>query len=260
MTKIAAIQLKPDLSSSDGTISEALRFIEEAANLGVEVACFPEHWLTNSVVTLNKLITQLSHSAQKYKMYIISGANFEKIDGEIFVSSQVIDPSGEIVARQTKVHLFKEEKKLASPGRHYCVFNIKDFKAGIMICYDAVFPEVARILALKGADIIFVPSRIRKEGIEPWHLYLKARSLENRVAVVGVNMALTPRYTGRSTILMPEIIKDSEGSVVYPKVLNKGDEMPQVVMADLDINSIKDIRTERLKDRKPETYKSIAEF
>ena len=260
MTKVAAIQLKPDLSSSEGTINRALRFIEEAANLGAEVVCFPEHWLANSIVTIDKLIAKLSHSAQEYDMYIISGANYEKMDGKIFVSSQVIDPSGEIIAKQKKVHLFKEERKIASPGRHYCVFKIKDFRAGIIICYDAVFPEVARILALKGADILFIPSRIRKEGIEPWHLYLKARSLENRVAVVGVNITLTPRYTGQSTILMPEIMKDSKGGVVYPKVSNKGNEMPKVVMADLDINSIKNIRTERLIDRKPETYKSIAEL
>ena len=66
MTKVAAIQLKPDFSSSERTINRALRLIEEAANLGTEVVCFPEHWLANSIVTIDKLIAKLSHSAQEY--------------------------------------------------------------------------------------------------------------------------------------------------------------------------------------------------
>lgn len=259
MTKVAAIQIEPSLSSDDETIRKSLELIKRAAELGVEVACFPEQWLMNPMIAHKKLIDCLSSSAKKFKMHIISGANYEKIDNEIFISSQVFDPSGNIIARQFKIHLFKDEKKIAVPGRNYDIFEIKDFKAGIMICYDAVFPEVARILTLKGADIIFVPSRIRKKGIVPWHLYLKVRSLENRVAIVGTNITNTPKYPGQSIILMPEIIRDLEDILVYPKVIDKGDSLQQVIVAELDMNSIRGIRNQRINDRMPETYRSIAE-
>ncbi len=259
MTKVAAIQIEPSLSSDDVTIRRSLELINRAAELDVEVACFPEQWLMNPMIAHKKLIDCLSSSAKKFEMYIISGANYEKIDNEIFISSQVFDPSGNIIARQSKIHLFKDEKKIAMPGRNYDIFKVKDCMAGIMICYDAVFPEVARILTLKGAEIIFVPSRIRKKGIVPWHLYLKARSLENRVAIVGANIANTPKHPGQSIILMPEKIRDSEVILAYPKVINKGDSVQQVVVAELDMNSIRSIRNERINDRMPETYKSIAE-
>ena len=260
MVRIAIVQLKPSELSNDGKIVEALNYFKEAAKLRAKIVCLPEHWLSNSTEMSDRLAEALGNAASTYKFYLISGANFESIEGKIFINSLVFNPKGKIIANQTKNHLFQDEKNVAIPGRSYSIFNYKDIKAGIMICYDAVFPEVARILALRGADIIFVPSRIRKDGIEAWHLYLKTRCLENRVAIVGINIADPPKYPGNSILIIPEKNKDPEINIVYPKILKIGKEEPQMIIADFNLASLKSLREERLKDRRPEIYSNLIEL
>lgn len=257
MVRIAIVQLKPSELSNDGKIGAALNYFKEAAKLRAKIVCLPEHWLSNSTEMRDRLAEALGNAASTYKFYLISGANFENIDGKIFINSLVFNPKGKIIANQTKNHLFKNENKVAIPGNNYSIFNFNGIKAGIMICYDAVFPEVARILALKGADIIFVPSRIKKDGVEAWHLYLRLRSLENRVVIAGINIADPPKYPGGSIIIMPEKSKDSEIDVVYPKISKLGGERPQMIVADLNLESIRKMREERLKDRRPEIYSDL---
>ncbi len=254
------MQLKPSEFSDEDTIDQVLKCCKEASDHKAEVVCLPEHWLLKSVDIFDKSISALCSTASKNRIHIISGSNYEKVENKIFINSVVIDPNGEIVARQSKIHLFRNENKIAFPGNDYTIFEIKDYKAGIMICYDAAFPEVARILTLKGADVIFVPSRIRKEGIKAWHLYLKARTLENRVYTVGVNIANPPEYPGGSIILMPEKDSDSEIDVVNPKILKIGDTKPQLIVTDLDLSVARNLRAERLKDRRPETYSYITKY
>jgi predicted amidohydrolase len=58
---------------------------------------------------------------------------------------------------------------------------------GSIICYDIVFPDVARALVKKGSDILFFPSKIRYEGIKPWHMYIQVRALENRLPMAAPN-------------------------------------------------------------------------
>jgi predicted amidohydrolase len=257
MVRIAIIQLKPTEFSDDEKIEEVLNYFREAAEIGTNIVCLPEHWLSDSIEVSEKLAEVLGNAASTHKLHLISGANFENDKDRIFINSLVFNPEGKIIANQTKNHLFKNEKKVAIPGNDYSIFNFNDTKAGIMICYDAVFPEVARILALKGADIIFVPSRIRKDGIEAWHLYLRLRSLENRVVIAGINVADPPKYPGGSIIITPEKSKDSELDIIYPKISKLGGERPQMVVADLNFKSIRKMREDRLKDRRPEIYSDL---
>jgi len=76
-----------------------------------------------------------------------------------------------------------------------------------MICYDTVFPGVADTLTKKGAEIIFSPSRIVKEGIEPWKMYIQVRSLENRIPIIAPNVE-DVKYGGSSLIV--ELTKDEK--------------------------------------------------
>jgi omega-amidase len=68
------------------------------------------------------------------------------------------------------------------------LFESGNFKFGIGICYDIVFPEVARALVKKGADILFFPSKIRYEGIKPWNMYVQVRALESRILIAAPNI------------------------------------------------------------------------
>jgi predicted amidohydrolase len=160
-----------------------------------------------------------------------------------------------LIGRQEKIHLFGEEKNKAKPGSDYRIFNVGDVKFGIIICYDLVFPEVARILALNGVDMIFVPSRITKAGIEPWHLYLSARCLENRVPLIGVNLIWPPKYLGHSRIF--DLQHDHQSDITITKEVAVGGESWEVLIADLNLKAAIELRKKRINERRPHTYKFL---
>ena len=70
-----------------------------------------------------------------------------------------------------------------------------------MVCHDVVFPESARTLVLKGAELLLNPSLIPTQGIEPWRIYVMARALENRVPIIAPNPYLSTRVPGDSVII-----------------------------------------------------------
>jgi predicted amidohydrolase len=134
--------------------------------------------------------------AKQKTVFIIPGAFLERIDDEIYVSCPIISKKGKLIGRQLKIHPFGLQRKDVKPGIKAEVFNLGKFKLGVVICYDAVFPEVSRVLATKGADVLFFPSKIKTEGVGPWHIYLQARALENRIPVVAPNVC-TGRFGGK---------------------------------------------------------------
>ena len=99
------------------------------------------------------------------------------------ISSPVIANDGMIAGRQLKIHPFGPQRKVVKAGTKVEIFESGNFKFGIGICCDIVFPEVTRALVKKGADILFFPSKIRYEGIKPWHMYVQVRALENRIPI-----------------------------------------------------------------------------
>jgi predicted amidohydrolase len=164
----------------------------------------------------------------------------------------VIGPDGQIAGHQDKVHLFRDERKLATPAGGYSAFETAVGKIGITICYDNVFPEACRTLVLKGADLVFVPSRIALEGLDPWILYLRTRALENRIPVVAPNIFDSPRYVGGSVIIDLEVNPASR--VVVPKIVASAGSGEKVIIADVDIEKARELRKERLSERRTSAY------
>jgi len=115
-------------------------------------------------------------------------------------------------------------------------------KFGIMICYDTVFPGVAQMLVNKGAEILFSPSRIVKEGIEPWKMYVQVRSLENRIPIIAPNVENT-KFGGNSMII--ELVKEEK--IVKTKITKLEGEFE--MSADIILSNYKKIRRQRSEDR-----------
>jgi predicted amidohydrolase len=145
-------------------------------------------------------------------MTIIPGAFYEKNENKVSINSPIIGPEGEIIGKQEKIHPYEYEKETVSAGTEAKIFKTS-CKFGIMICYDTVFPGVADMLTKKGAQMIFSPSRIVKEGIEPWKMYVQVRSLENRIPIIAPNVE-DIKFGGSSLIV--ELTK--EGKIVKPKI------------------------------------------
>jgi predicted amidohydrolase len=152
---------------------------------------------------------------------------------------------------QDKVHLYGAEKTVATPGSQFSVLQTSLGKVGIMICYDGMFPESARTLALKGADLIFAPSRIGSSVLDPWIVYLRARALENRIPIIAPNVFRPPTYLGGSMIID---LTQGNGRAIYPKVVAFAGAGEKVILADVNTEQARKLRHERFLDRKSTAY------
>ncbi len=250
--RVAAAQISLRKESLETAIKDAKNLIHEAAKSGAQIICLPEHWLLEYWKEANDATDKIVDAAKAEHVFVITGANYIRSGSNVRIRSTLIDPDGKILGWQDKIHLFRDEGTVAVPGEKYETFQTPLGKVGITVCYDNVFPEAARTLALRGADMLFVPSRIISEGLDPWLLYLRTRALENRIPVVAPNVFDPPRYLGGSVIIDME---ESDASpVVLPKVVASAGAGETVIVADIDIERARRLRSKRLSERKPSAY------
>ncbi len=253
LLKVALIQ--PRLQKS---IEEALNNIDQilAGSMGVREADFvvlPESWLLlNIYETVNehienyhKIIEFLTDKASEIGSYIVAGALYTEEDGNKYIVSPVISPNGKIIGKQYKINLFRLENQYFTTKQEINIFEVRDVKFGIMVCYDANFPEIPRIIVKEGADIIFNPSRIIAGGEEMWHLYLATRTLENRIPIVGVNVYYPGQYNGRSIVFVPE---NTQLGIVVPKISEMLGKEQAISVVEIKLKAIKGMKNKRLKE------------
>jgi predicted amidohydrolase len=235
-------------------VCEAVSFARKAAQRSARLVCFPEHWLLEKVLSPeDDLYGNFSDLARELDLYINLGGIFDSSESKTFFLSPTISPDGKIISKQKKVHLFRRENDIAIGGNSFDPFKIDGINVGVMVCHDVVFPESARTLVLKGAEVILNPSLITALGIEPWRAYIKARVLENRVPIIAANPFLRNRVPGGSVLMglkyekaqgimeIHELVKSSTGKRMYVSKLSFSEETTA-------------LREERLSERKPEAY------
>jgi predicted amidohydrolase len=247
------VQTRPVTTSVKETIFRAVKQAKKAAEKEADIICLPEHWLPERTIpSPMSPLPGLQSIAEEYGVVVVGGAFYEKFKGRLYLNSPVIGRDGEIIGRQSKVHLFHFEKKIARPGKDYKIFQLDGFKIGILVCYDVDFPEASRILTLRGADLLMCPSRIVKQGIEPWRQYVTIRSLENRIAVVAPNVYSPPLFTGHSMIV--SLTEDPKMKISHPRTHELKDRREGIIIEDIDLTLHARLRKERFADRRPETY------
>jgi omega-amidase len=215
-----------------------------------DVICLPELWYTGIVNDFEYEFSKILELAKEKNSTIVTGAFFERINGDQYISCPIISRNGKLVGRQLKIHPFKSQSRKVKAGHQVEVFNFGAFKLGVVICYDSVFPEVSRALTLKGADILFFPSKIRTEGIRPWQIYLQARALENRIPVVAPNICGS-MYGGKSTTIHLNYDKTNDIALPTASVLTS---RPQLSVVTIDIKKYRPMRRRRFNDFKPHIY------
>ncbi|RYM04977.1 hypothetical protein EWH99_08190 [Sporolactobacillus sp. THM7-7] len=201
--KLALVQFESQLQDVAKNLEKTIRFIGQAAEEKADMIVFPELFLTGynpglvgkdffkqaeNVQNKQSILTVLSQKAKEANIHlIIPMATYKDAPGVIYNSSVVINRKGEISGVYDKTHLWSDERVYFKEGEDYPVFELDHCKIGLMMCYDGGFPEVSRILALKGAELIICPSAFRVQDKDMWDIYFKARALENTCFVVGVN-------------------------------------------------------------------------
>ncbi|MAH21563.1 MAG: hypothetical protein CMO12_01980 [Thaumarchaeota archaeon] len=251
--KVAVMQIDFRRVGWQAGIDAALTLSEKAALKGAQLLSFPEHWLMDSSKeSQQELYARFGSLAREYGVFINLGGIYHKQGNKSILASPTIGHDGKIWGLQPKVHLFGEEKLKAIPGKSFDVCKLSGFAIGVVMCHDIVFPESSRALVLKGADLLLNPSLIVDSGISPWHLYVKVRSLENRIPVIAPNILSPPRYPGRGIIVDLKVLQKEQ--IVLPKARVVTLNAPGFQLVDLDLGLGEAVRKERLRERKPQAY------
>lgn len=226
IVKVAAIHHRPRNSkSSQENLVQFSNLIAKAASQKADIVCLPEgitlvgtaHDYISASETIPGPTTEfLGEVARMYNLYIVAGI-LEKNGDTVFNTAVLIGRDGNFAGKYRKVSLPQEEIDGGiTPGNSFPVFDTDFGKIGLMICWDVTFPEPARALAQKGAEIIFLPI---------WGgdvILTKARAIENQVYVVS------------STYDMITAVFDQEG-----KVMKEAKENNPVIVVDVDLNKQK---------------------
>jgi len=268
-TKIACVQMQSALGDKALNLKKMFEKLDEVMqDKDVQLVIFPELAVTGyecsdlyeetaEVFPTGESIKAIADKAKEYNVHIIFGFVEKAEKGGnpvLYNSAAIIDNEGNPLGCYRKSHLVDgEETKYFEKGTEYKVFDTSIGKIGIMICWDTAYPEVARILALKGAEIIAVPAAWETEPNEgDWELVNAARSFDNVVYLASCNHVGTDRelnFFGRSKI---------SGPLGRPIVSAGADE--EIIKATVDLDVLPELREGYyvlLKDRNPATYEEI---
>jgi len=261
--KVAYVQMEPAFLDPERNYSKAERLIGEAAEEGADLVVLPELFDTGYNFESRSEVAEVAceipdgptteflvELAREKEVFIVAGTAEKDERGNLYNSAVVVGPIGwGYIGKYRKIHLFNREKLFFRPGNlGFHVFNIGVAKVGVMICFDWFFPESARTLALKGAEIIAHPSNL----VMPYApRAMPIRALENRVYTVTANRIGEERglkFIGKSTIASPKAEVLAMGS----------EEGEEVAVVEVDLTLARDKRINELndvfKDRRPQYY------
>lgn len=209
MSIVAAIQMA-SAANVVKNVQMACEAIEQAADKGAKLVVLPECFATLGLGLAQTQVVaepfkegpiqaKLAKTAKKNKIWVVGGTIplIGAGKNKAFASCLVWDSQGKLVKRYDKIHLFdvtvagKEvyrESDSTKAGKQIQILDTPVGKMGMGVCYDLRFPELFRVLALKGAQIITLPSAFTiRTGRAHWEILLKARAIENLCYVVAPN-------------------------------------------------------------------------
>jgi len=272
--RVAAVQLNStaDLSAN---LASAERLTRAAAADGARLIVLPEKWtamgteqdLRAAAQPLDGQAVEWARAlARELQIDLVAGSIVELVEGqERFANTSVhVDPHGEVRAVYRKLHMFDvevggrayRESDLEEPGDEIVCSQAADgTELGLSICYDLRFPELYRILAVRGARVIVVPAAFTLATTrDHWETLLRARAIENQAFVVASGQV--GRHPPDHESYGHSMIVDPWGTVLA----RASDEPEHVVTAELDLDAQAEIRAKlpSLANRQPEAYRRPA--
>jgi predicted amidohydrolase len=256
--RVAACQLRATEDVGDN-LARAEALLREAAAAGVELAALPEYVAylgtaaglaaTAEPLDDGAIARRFGELAHELGMWILAGTLVESVGTCRYDTAPLFDPSGTLVARYRKIHLFDvdlpgqppfRESAVVRAGHELVTHDTGSARLGLAICYDLRFPELFRGLVARGAEVLLLPAQFQQlTGRAHWHVLVRARAIENQCFVVAPAQwgPYGPSEEGRQSF--------GHSLVVGPwgEVLAEGPpEGDAVLVADLDLSELRRIR------------------
>ena len=253
----------------EGNLAKMEKFIQDAGNNHVNILCFPELSISGYSLhhvpekyppgLFHETLEKLAGLSRQYNLIILAGM-IEGTEEGAYISHIISGPLG-IIGVYRKSHLSPQEKQIYLSGEKIDVFHFDDLVFGIQLCYEAHFPEISTIMALKGVDMIFIPHASPRgdpeQKTESWLRHLTARAFDNGIYVLACNQVGQTNegfsFPGVAMIVNPS------GNVLE----NYAGEEERMIVAELRGGDIEEIRKHRMKyflpHRRPELYRKIIE-
>jgi len=269
--RAALIQAQANMSKQDA-VDKHIKMIADAAAQGAQVVGLQEifhgpyfcaeqdaKWYATAEPEDGPTVSRMREVAREHGIVLVVPWYEEEQPGVYYNTACVIERDGTVLGKYRKTHIPHVgpcfwEKFYFKPGNlGYPVFDTSVGRLGLIICYDRHFPEVARELGIKGAEIVFNPSAtVESLSRYLWELEQPAHAVANGFWVaasnrVGVEAPLNPaKFYGSSYFCSPR------GKIIA----QASDSDDEVLVADLDLDEIREVRNtwQFFRDRRPETY------
>lgn len=254
--KVAAIQFEPGPDVAEN-VDRMVPRIEEAAGNGADLVVLPEIWnvgyfafdayADGAEPIDGPTVTRLSELAADHGVYLHTGSIVERDSGDLYNTSGLVSPTGELLDTYRKVHLFgydSEEQSLLTPGERVVSVETEVGTVGLSTCYDLRFPALYRAMVDQGVELFLVTSAWPADREDHWDLLTRTRAVEGQAFLVAANGAGTNAgvdLAGASRVVGPwgDVFEGAGG----------GEE---TIMADVDLAEVDRIRSDfpALADRR----------
>lgn len=266
--KMALCQMKV-VDNRDENVKKAVKLVNKSAGKGADLVVLPEMFncpYDNSKFpeyaeepSASQSLKDLSHAVRDNQIHLVAGSIPESNNGKIFNTSFVFNPQGEIIGSHRKIHLFDidmpnaitfQESNTLAPGDEITIIETDLARIGVAICYDIRFPELIRLMALEGVELLVVPGAFNMTtGPAHWKALIRSRAVDNQMFLAAVSPARDEESTyvayGHSMVVDP-----------WGDVLGEAGSGEEIVYADVHLNRISEVRKELplLSNRRDDVY------
>lgn len=265
--RLTLVQMNSRTASRDENVARACAFVDEAARQQPGIVVLPEffnveyfpqyrdhHYLDYAETEDGYTQTRMKEKARQHGIHIVSTIFEMARPGLYYDTAMLINPQGEIAGKYRKVHpaaLMSLEKIYFRGGSSFPVFRVGEWTIGFSICYDNLFPESCRCLALQGAELIIAP--YATPVADPWENFLTTRALENGVFLAACNHV---GKEGDWVMSGKSMIIDPLGTIL----IQAGAAEEGIITSEFEREAV--IRARQkfplFRDRRPDAYGTIA--
>ena len=266
---VGAVVMRSIVGDTDANLACISSFVDRAARGNVDILCFPELCLTgysvspriqDEALTMDSpAVASLVDLARRTGICILAGF-VERERGAVYATHLAVSKDG-ILGAYRKLHLGPPEHAIFSPGNDIAVFQTHGTRFGVQLCYDAHFPELSTLYAVKGADILFMPhaspNGTSESKLESWLRHLTARAYDNGVFVLACNQrgdnGWGLHFPGLAVILSPD-------GKVMAQSGNDEDSLTTATLRRADLEGVRGHRMRYfLPHRRPELYAELTD-